>query len=180
MIRILLLGLLLISPAVGQAQGDEPAAYRMEEYLAPVPSTLTGATVISPETAYALWKTGRVAFLDVLPRPPKPANLPAGTIWHEKARNSIPGAMWLPNVGYGELAEVMHAYFKAGLARATGDDKDAPVVFFCRTDCWMSWNAAKRALEYGYTRVFWYPEGTEGWVALNYPTKALEPVPGGQ
>ena len=32
-------------------------------------------------------------------------------------------------------------------AALTGDDKAQPVLFFCLQDCWMSWNAAKRALE---------------------------------
>jgi rhodanese-related sulfurtransferase len=33
----------------------------------------------------------------------------------------------------------------------------------------MSWNAAKRALSYGYTNVAWYPEGTDGWQRANLP-----------
>ncbi|MDP2740597.1 MAG: PQQ-dependent catabolism-associated CXXCW motif protein, partial [Pseudorhodobacter sp.] len=61
-----------------------------------------------------------------------------------------------------------------------GGDPERPVVFFCLSDCWMSWNAATRALNYGYTRVFWYPLGTDGWAAQGYPTEALEPEPGGQ
>ena len=39
--------------------------------------------------------------------------------------------------------------------------------------------AAKRALEYGYTHVFWYPEGTDGWLFQDYPSERLEPEPGG-
>ena len=27
----------------------------------------------------------------------------------------------------------------------------------------MSWNAAKRALSWGYSNVAWYPDGTDGW-----------------
>ena len=49
-------------------------------------------------------------------------------------------------------------------ARATAGDKAAPVVIFCKADCWMSWNAAKRAVAQGYTGVNWYPEGVDGWV----------------
>jgi rhodanese-related sulfurtransferase len=44
----------------------------------------------------------------------------------------------------------------------------------------MSWNAAKRALSYGYTHVFWYPQGTDGWRTQGYPTAELQPEPGGQ
>lgn len=156
----------------------EPPDYRMDDYRGPVPATLTGATVVDDDAAHALWMTGRVAFIDVLPRAPKPDNLPEGTIWRDQPRHSIPGAVWLPNVGYGALAEVTEAYFKAGLAQATGGDLDHPVVFFCLAECWMSWNAAKRALDYGHTRVFWYPEGTDGWTFSDYPTETSEPVDG--
>ena len=37
------------------------------------------------------------------------------------------------------------------------------IVFYCLKNCWMSWNAAKRAKTFGYTQVLWYPGGTEGW-----------------
>jgi rhodanese-related sulfurtransferase len=38
----------------------------------------------------------------------------------------------------------------------------------------MSWNAAKRAREeYGYTRVFWYPFGTDGWGFQDYPLEKV-------
>ncbi|MGV8989578.1 MAG: PQQ-dependent catabolism-associated CXXCW motif protein [Cypionkella sp.] len=179
MIRAAVIAALLCAAPPAWAE-SEPAGYREDEYRAPVPDTLAGATVVSSEAAFALWKTGQVVFVDVLPRAPKPADLPAGTIWHEKPRISIPGAVWLPNVGYGQLAVVMHTYFRAGLEKATGGDQNRPLVFFCLKDCWMSWNAAKRALEYGYTRVFWYPEGADSWAALGNPTEALQPEPGGQ
>ena len=157
---------------------DEPQEYRQDNYRAPVPDTLAGATVVSTDAAHALWKTGRVAFVDVMPRPPKPSNLPEGTIWRDKPRNSIPGAIWLPNVGYGTLADVMHDYFRAGLDKATGGDPGHPVVIFCLDECWMSWNAAKRALEYGYTNIFWYPEGTDIWDFNGFPTEKVLAEPG--
>ncbi|WP_095587659.1 PQQ-dependent catabolism-associated CXXCW motif protein [Actibacterium ureilyticum] len=168
----------LAAPA--PAQVEEPADYRMDHYREPVPATLSGGTVVGPEKAHELWQTGTVAFVDVLPRPPKPANLPKGAIWREKPRLSIPGAIWLPNVGYGGLADVNHAYFRAGLEKVTGGDTGHPVLFFCLEDCWMSWNAAKRALEYGYTQVYWLPEGTDGWTFFDFPVEEVTPEPGGQ
>ena len=35
----------------------------------------------------------------------------------------------------------------------------------------------KRAMTLGYTRVSWYPEGVDGWVAHGLPTEMREPVP---
>ena len=99
----------------------------------------------------------------MLPRPPKPQNLPEGTVWRDKPRFNIPGSLWLPDTGYGKLAEATEDYFRQGLARASGGNKAALLVIYCQENCWMSWNAAKRALSYGYTNVAWFPEGTEGW-----------------
>ncbi|MEP3332338.1 PQQ-dependent catabolism-associated CXXCW motif protein [Sedimentitalea sp.] len=177
MIRTAALVGLLLAPMMAAAQVEEPVDYRMDHYRAPVPDTLAGATVVDTETAHDLWSTGTVAFIDVLPRPPKPENLPEGTIWREKSRHSIPGALWLPNVGYGALAEVTHDYFRAGLARATDNDLGHPILLFCLEECWMSWNAAKRALEYGYETVYWMPDGTDGWTFFDYPTEKLIPEP---
>lgn len=167
------------APAGGSPSVEEPADYREDGYREPVPATLAGATVVSTDAAFALWQKREAVFIDVLPRAPKPANLPEGTIWNEKPRISIEGAIWLPNTGYGKLADVTLAYFHAGLEKATRGDKGKPVLFFCLPDCWMSWNAARRALELGYTHVYWYPEGSEGWEFDGYPVAPLQPERGG-
>ena len=165
-------------PAVASSQTvPEPDGYREDPYRGPVPATLRGGTVVSSEEAHALWGGGQTAFIDVLPRPPKPKNLPKGTIWRDKPRLSIPGSLWLPNVGYGRIAEVTADYFRAGLEKATGGDKKHGLLFFCLDQCWMSWNAAKRALEYGYQTVYWYPEGTDGWTFEDFPVEKTEPEP---
>lgn len=153
----------------------EPSFYRMDDYRAPTPATLAGATVLSPAEAEALWKETRAVFVDVLPRPPRPANLPEGTVWHEKPHKSIPGAVWLPNVGYGAIDEATERYFRVGLEAVTGGDLHRPVVLFCERGCWMSWNAAKRALTYGYDAVSWFPDGTEGWSEEGLPLQPVEP-----
>lgn len=166
------------SPSVAQDFAPEPEGYREEPYRGLVPATLAGATVVDEDAAYEMWQAGETAFIDVLPRAPKPANLPEGTIWRDKPRNSIPGAIWLPNVGYGRIADVTADYFRAGLAEATGGDRSRALVFFCLEECWMSWNAAKRALEWGYRSVHWFPEGTDGWSTWDYPLERIEPFPG--
>lgn len=167
-------------PTQGAAQdfAPEPDGYREEPYRGLVPATLAGARVVDEDAAHALWQAGEAAFIDVLPRAPKPANLPKGTIWRDKPRNSIPGAIWLPNVGYGRIADVTADYFRKGLDHATSGDKSRALVFFCLEECWMSWNAAKRALEWGYSAVHWFPEGTDGWALWGHPLDRVEPFPG--
>lgn len=170
------LAVLLLLPASAGAQPvPEPDAYRMDHYRAPVPGTLAGAKVIGPEEAHDIWSAGGAAFIDVLPQAPKPANLPEGTIWRDKPRFSIPGSIWLPNVGYGALAEVTETYFRDGLEKATNGDSAHPIVIFCLEDCWMSWNAGKRAVAWGYSTVYWLPEGTDGWALWEYPLEKILP-----
>jgi PQQ-dependent catabolism-associated CXXCW motif protein len=152
----------------------EPEGYRLESYRAPVPATLTGGTVLDTQAARALWEAGEALFVDVLPSPPRPADLPAGTIWQPPSRDTIPGAIWLPNVGYGELAPETDRYFRDNLDRLASGDTARPVVFFCQSDCWMSWNAARRAItEYGFEEVFWYPLGKDGWEAAGLPLQRV-------
>lgn len=155
----------------------EPDGYRMDEYRAPVPATLAGATVLDTAAAEALWKGGKAIFVDAMPRPVKPANLPAGTLWHDKPRASIKGSHWLINTGYGKLSPEAEVYFESRLAALTKDDKRATLVFFCEPECWMSWNAAKRALSLGYEDVRWYPGGATEWAASGLPTVEATPVP---
>jgi PQQ-dependent catabolism-associated CXXCW motif protein len=156
-------------PALADGAVPEPSGYRMEEYRAPVPGTLHGAQVVTTQEAAALWRDKSAVFFDVMPHTPKPAKLPAGTIWREKIRKNIPGSIWLPNVGYGALSKEDADYFKSGIDAKTGSDRTRNILFYCMTNCWMSWNAAKRAVEAGHTSVFWYPLGADGWQAAGLP-----------
>jgi PQQ-dependent catabolism-associated CXXCW motif protein len=150
-------------PALADESAAEPLSYRMEDYRSPVPAMLRGAQVVTTDEAAALLHDKQALFIDVMPHTPKPAKLPAGTIWREKPRNNIPGSVWLPNVGYGALSPETEGYFRTALETLTGGDKKRMMLFYCMTDCWMSWNAAKRAIEWGYGSVIWYPMGADGW-----------------
>jgi PQQ-dependent catabolism-associated CXXCW motif protein len=172
---------LLFALGPARAQGvAEPEGYRNEEYRAPVPTTLRGARVLTTDAAEQLWKAGTAVFVDVMPHAPKPANLPAGTIWREKPRLNIPGSIWLPDTGYGALAPVTEAYLRSNLARVTGGDRSRLLVIYCLRDCWMSWNAAKRVLAMGYANVAWYPDGTDGWEEADLPRVSARPEPSGE
>jgi PQQ-dependent catabolism-associated CXXCW motif protein len=136
---------------------------------------LAGARVVTIAEAASLWRDKTGLFLDVMPRAPRPANLPAGTIWRDKPRFSIPGSAWLPNTGYGELAPPTEDYFRTALQKLTGGDRTRPILLYCLRDCWMSWNAAKRALAWGYTQVIWFPDGTDGWGEADLPLEPAQP-----
>jgi PQQ-dependent catabolism-associated CXXCW motif protein len=167
--------LTLAAPAA--ADVAEPEGFRMEDFRAPVPATLRGASVLNTDAAEGLWRAGEALFIDVLPAPARPPNLAPGALWLPKARSNIPRSLWLADVGFGHLNENLENYFRRALDKATGGDKGRPLVFYCLADCWMSWNAAKRALGYGYASVHWYPEGTDGWAAAGLDLAAGQPLP---
>lgn len=173
--RLVLAVLALTTLAHAQDDVPEPEGYRTEDYRAPVPATLSGARVLTTAEAEAIWRAKAGVFIDVLPRAPKPPNLPAATVWRDKPRLNIPGSIWLPDTGYGKLADRTEDYLRRGLARASGGNDATLLVIYCQADCWMSWNAAKRALSYGYRHVAWYPDGTDGWKRDDLPMTTSEP-----
>jgi PQQ-dependent catabolism-associated CXXCW motif protein len=174
---VILAAFALATQAHTQETVAEPDGYRTDNYRAPVPATLAGVRVLTTAEAEAIWRAGRGVFIDVLPRAPKPQNLPEGTVWRDKPRPNIPGSIWLPDTGYGNLAAATEEYLRRGIKRASGGNNAARLVIYCQENCWMSWNAAKRILSYGYPNVAWYPEGTEGWERANLPVVEARPEP---
>jgi PQQ-dependent catabolism-associated CXXCW motif protein len=171
--------LLLLAASAARADAPaEPPDYRQEDYRAPVPATVAGGRAIDTAEAEALWRDHHALFVDVLPAPRRPESLPAETLWKPVPRRDIPESLWLPEVGRGALSAEIDAYFREGLARASKGDKAAPIVFYCLADCWMSWNATKRAAGYGYTQLYWYRDGTTGWEAAKLPTAEATPAAG--
>ncbi|MCB1884478.1 MAG: quinoprotein dehydrogenase-associated putative ABC transporter substrate-binding protein [Geminicoccaceae bacterium] len=177
-------------PLVGQAAAaaaaappalpavPEPEGYRMDAYRSAVPATLKGATVLDAPALARLIEEDDPVLVDVLPKQRRPEGGNPDMPWMAKKRLHIPHSTWLPNTGYGELSAEFAAYFKDNLDRLTKGDHARPVVFYCDANCWMSWNAAKRAMnELGYTHVYWYPKGAQGWEAAGHALEAAKEVP---
>ncbi len=154
------------------ADVPQPEGFGGPPYAREVPSALTGAKVISAPEAIALHDQG-VAFVDVYPAQKKPEGLPEGTIWNAPPHQTIPGAVWLYDTGYQALAPAEETRLADGLAKVSKGDLNATLVLFCRADCWMSWNAGKRAVALGYRDIRWFPGGTDDWQAAG---KALVPI----
>ena len=165
----------LVSRAPAAPGVAEPDGYRMDDYRAPTPDTVAGARVIHTDALKAMLDAGGAVLIDVLPAPRRPAESKPGTPWLPPPRNDLPGSLWLPEVGRGALSPTMEAWFRQRLSAAMGDDADRQLVFYCLADCWMSWNAAKRAASYGYRHVLWYPDGSDGWHAAGLPLVETKP-----
>ncbi len=166
------------APKADAAVPDEPVDYWTGPINGPVPATLSGATVLHTEELNALLKEGDVVLVDVSNLPHRPEKLAQGAVWLPKPHQVIPGSLWVPGAGVGAIASDVDAAFRDRLAHATGNDLGRIVVIYCHERCWLSWNAAKRAVRYGYRNVHWYPEGIEGWNAAGLKSVIAEPTVG--
>jgi PQQ-dependent catabolism-associated CXXCW motif protein len=175
---VIVLGLCLAAPSSGAADlaPEEPAGYRTDDYRAPTPATVAGRAALDTAAAHRLWQSHAAAFIDVLPAPRRPEGLPSGAVWAPKPHRDIPGSVWLPDVGRGALTPRLEAWFRANLERLSGGNRKATLVFYCLADCWMSWNATKRAIAWGYDASQWYGEGTDGWESAHLPTEEATPA----
>ena len=154
----------------------QPAGYRMDDYNSSVPDAVPGARTLGAAALQALVAQGQAVLVDVLPAPRRPPGRRVDAPWLPVPRRDIPGSLWLPEIGRGAIPPALDAWMERQLATATAGDRSRPLVFYCRADCWMSWNAAKRAAAHGWREVFWYPDGTEGWEAAGLPLAEATPV----
>ena len=141
----------------------------------PVTKTLSGGTVIHAQRLAKLLKPGGVLVVDVSDAPKQPPSCPQAAVWLPVPHPVIPGAIWIPGAGLGGIDPGIERLLRERLAQGTGNDPEHPVVIYCHRSCWLSWNAAKRAIGYGYRRIYWYPDGMEGWRAAGFPTASAEP-----
>lgn len=155
-----------------------PHQLRMDHYRAPTPSCVPNAVTINTSEVRQLIVEKKPILIDVISVLTRPiAGFDGGQWLPNKPRYSLPGAVWLPNVGYGLLDDEMLSYFKFQLVELTQGNKNQALVFFCIADCWMSWNAVKHAYSYGYHNLYWYKNGTDGWLEAGFEVKQVTPIP---
>ncbi|MES9843375.1 MAG: rhodanese-like domain-containing protein [Candidatus Sedimenticola sp. PURPLELP] len=130
-----------------------PGVTVAEEKLdGPAPASVAGTTFVDTAKAQQLKAEG-IPFVDVRPG-----------FMYEAER--IPGAISLPLPGGG--------FNREALAKVAGPGD--PVVLHCRgKDCMMSSLAAIEAVKWGYSRIYYYRAGFNGWKAagqqVEVPTK---------
>ena len=61
------------------------------------------------------------------------------------------------------------------LQQVTQGNREMPLVFYCQSVyCWMSYNAALRAINLGYQNVLWYRGGLEAWKQAGMQTQSQQ------
>jgi PQQ-dependent catabolism-associated CXXCW motif protein len=127
----------------------------------PTPASIPGGQLVTTKGLVALVQGRQTPFMlfDVLGGP---KTLP----------NAIPAAFLAQP---GQFNDQISQQFGQMLQQATQGRKDVPLVFYClSTQCWMSYNAALRTINLGYTNVLWYRGGIEAWEQAGLPTQPAQ------
>ncbi|MDH1560490.1 PQQ-dependent catabolism-associated CXXCW motif protein [Ectopseudomonas chengduensis] len=168
----LMLASLLLVCVVRAEELFDADGYRSSQYRSPTPSTLEGVQVLdTPALQKLLDERPDVQLVDVYRQ-----------LWRhdrfieEEPHANIPGSLWLPNTGSGNLEALWLRYFTHYLDQASKGDLDKPFVFYCRPDCWPSWNAARRAHAMGYRQLYWYRDGIDSWEQAGLPLVPAQPA----
>ncbi|MGF1660098.1 MAG: PQQ-dependent catabolism-associated CXXCW motif protein [Rubrimonas sp.] len=157
---------------------DPETGLRVARYRAPTPADAPGARTIGHEGLIAAVAAG-AALLDVAPEGAGTWFGPPEGWIGARPRATIPGALWAPGVGRGPSDPEMEAYLDAALAHLAREGA-RPVVVFCFSDCWMSWNAAQRVarrLAPSGLETLWHPLGVDGWVEAGGRLATVLPFP---
>jgi len=163
---------------VCERTADMPAALKMDHYRSATPDCVLGGKTIHTEQLQNLLQQDEPPILIDVWAILRRAEEGFGSEWlPNKKHYSLPNTVWLPNVGYGLIPPDMEIYLSEQLHELTAANKQHPLVFFCVADCWMSWNAVQRAAELGYTNVYWYKNGIDGWQEAGLPLEEVHPVP---
>ncbi len=138
------------------------SAFRTQAYHAPTPRAIPGGRVVRTAELEAMRAANpRPYLIDVL---------------GGETHRTIAGAFWLAGAGAGDLNAEEARRFRDALAKFAAGDRGRPIAFFCAdSQCWLSYNAALRAIAAGYTNIMWYRGGIASWLHAGLPTTKSEP-----
>lgn len=153
----------MLSAAPVAAQDFDSDGYRSARYRAPVQADPAPARQISLDAALKFESDKDALFLDVMPTEGGVRDEVTGQWRLSASHETIPGAQWHPDAGRAPVDRTLWSALAASVVAARQSSPDLPVIVFCRSDCWMSWNAARRLADEGFQNIFWLAEGTDGW-----------------
>lgn len=122
----------------------------------PTPASIPGGQIVTTQGLAALMQGHQAPYvlIDVL--------------GEDKTLPNAVAAVWLAQPGdFGDAVQQQARQFFGQISQGR---KDVPLVFYCRSrECWLSYNAALRAINAGHTNVLWYRGGMEAWQAAGLP-----------
>ncbi len=157
---------------------DPATGYRIAQFRAEVPSSVAGGRMIGMDALEELIVREKPLLIDVVTNDTTLAERLRDLVrGRPPERQRITGSVWLPRMGLGRLDDVDAAAEKGKLLALAGGAMDRPMVFYCLANCWVSWNAARRAVGFGFSQVLWYRDGIEAWMDAGLPveTSPVEP-----
>lgn len=167
-----------LAAASGAALASEPFdrdGYRTGQYRAPVTLPIEGIRAIRTADVAALMARHRAVLIDVYPAESGHFDASVMRWQNAQARDSLPGAHWYPDAGRSPIDPALASRFRQRVITLARRFPRASIVVFCRADCWMSWNAARRLHRWGMGRIVWYADGTDGWAEAGRPLAPATP-----
>lgn len=153
----------LVGPVAAQGLPEDhdwlvPATVllRQSPYSGPTPMEIPGGLRVTTDELRSMLKSTPLPILiDV-----------ASGNEHE----TLTGAYWLPGAGRGaNFIDEVQASLDRFLEKVTEGNRNRALVFFCvNLECWLSYNAALRAVAAGYTAVYWYRGGLSAWRSAGF------------
>lgn len=177
-LAIALMACLPGAPALAGEQAPAPAlfdpeGYRIARYRAPVTADPAPAARIALADALALEPGRDALFIDVMPAEGGVRDAATGAWRLARGHETIAGSEWHPEAGRMPADPALWRALEAAARKAAPQHS---IILFCRVDCWMSWNAARRLAASGHPKVFWLAEGTDGWHAAGRALAEARPV----
>lgn len=134
-----------------QDYGVPPQQQLQTQLHGPTPTRIPGGQTITTDRLLKLYRQGAQSGLLVFDVLGSGQTLP-------NAQNAAPASQ------PGSFDDRTQQEFGQYLQQVTQGNKNRPMVFYClNTQCWMSYNAALRAIRLGFTQVYWYRGGIEAW-----------------
>lgn len=152
-----------------QDYGVPPQQQLQANMHGPTPTSIPGGQVVTTDRLLSMYQHGMqsgglLVFHVLGPGPTLPM-----------AQNAVGAAQ------AGDFQDQTQQQFGQYLQQVTQGNKSVPMVFYCQsTQCWMSYNAALRAINMGYTQVHWYRGGIEAWQAVQNMAMNMQPQGGMQ
>ena len=124
----------------------------------PTPVSIPGGRVVTTADVIAFTQRGGgYVLLDVL-----------------GSGETLPGAISAVSAHRaGTFNDAVQGQLASLLGQHTQGNRTLPLIFYCQSPrCWMSYNAALRAINLGYRDVRWYRGGIDAWKRAGLSTQA--------